>query len=138
MLREIPATYQNNPNTRKHWFTDSDMDLFIWHENEAPVRFQLSYNKQASEHVLNWNSDTGFSHNRIDTGEDRAHLKYKMSPILLPDAADDSKTQDLARKFLQASNNVQTSTADFIYARLLEYPKHRAKHPDAGPAEEDL
>lgn len=136
MLREIPATRQNNPDIRKRWFTDSDMDLYIWLKNDAPASFQLTYNKQDKEHAINWNSHTGFSHNRVDSGEEVAHLKYKMSPILLPDGNFDAP--DTAHKFLRASKNIDGTIADFTYARLLEYPEHHGKPPDAEPAPEDL
>jgi hypothetical protein len=136
MLREILATRQDNPDIKKRWFTDSNMDLYIWLNNETPVNFQLTYNKQDKEHAINWNNNTGFSHNRVDSGETTTHLKYKMSPILLPDG--DFDYPITAAKFLQASENIDRAIADFTYARLLEYPEHHGKSPDAEPAPEDL
>jgi len=136
MLREITATRQNSTDTQKRWFTDSDMDLFVWHINGEPVRFQLGYNKQANEHAINWNSTTGFSHNSVDSGDEITPSKYKMSPILLPDGEFDALA--IAAEFLQASKNIDETISDFIYARLLEYPGHYATPPNAAPAPEDL
>jgi hypothetical protein len=136
MLREIFATRQTNPNIRKRWFTCPEMDLYVWLINDIPTRFQLSYNKLENEHVINWNRDTGFSHNRIDSGEEGASLKYKMSSILLPDGNFDVSAT--TRKFQQASEKVDKSIAAFIYARLREYPVHHAKPLNVAPAPEDL
>lgn len=136
MLREISAIRHNSYRTTKRWFTDPDMDLFIWFKDLVPVRFQLSYNKLGDEHAINWHSENGFSHNRIDSGESFDPLKYKMSPILLAD--DDFDAFTTARNFLMASENIEESLADFIYARLLEYPGLHARHLSQKPVARDL
>ena len=136
MLREITSTRQNGNHLNKRWFTDSDMDLFIWFNNQAPTRFQLSYDKRGEEHAITWDSESGFSHNRVDTGEQQPVSKYKMTPILLPDGEFDAAT--IAREFLQASEKIEESLADFIYARLLEYPGRLAIHSMRGFASTDL
>ena len=136
MLKEIFATRQNSRYLMKRWFTDSSMDLFIWFRNQAPVRFQLSYNRHGDEYAINWNTNTGFSHSRIDPGEQFDPLKYKMSPILLADGEFDALTT--ARTFLRASKNIEESLADFIYARLFEYPGQHVIHPGQTPVSRDL
>jgi hypothetical protein len=135
MLREISSIRQNSKHMKKRWFTDSDMDLFIWFSQQTPTRFQLSYNKRGYEHAITWDIETGFTHNRVDTGE-QLQFKYKMTPILLPDGEFDAAT--VARDFLQASENIEESLADFIYARLLEYPGRFAIHSMRGSASKDL
>lgn len=136
MLREISSTRQNSNRLEKRWFTDTDMDLFIWLSNKEPSRFQLSYNKRDLEHALTWDIESGFSHNRVDTGEQQSVFKYKMTPILLADGEFDAAT--VARNFLQSSENIEESLADFIYARLLEYPGQFAIHSGQEPASKDL
>lgn len=136
MLREIPSTRQNSNHRKKRWFTNSDMDLFIWFHQQAPVRFQLSYNKPNNEHAITWDIDSGFCHDSVDSGEQFMHFKYKMTPILVSDGPFDAAT--VARNFLRASDNIEESLADFIYARLLEYPGQLAKHSARGSAAADL
>lgn len=136
MLREITSTRQNSKHMRKRWFTDSDMDLFIWFRHQVPVRFQLSYNKRGREHAITWDNAAGFSHNRVDNGEQEAQLKYKMTPILLADG--DFNAATIARNFLRASDNIEESLADFIFARLLEHPGQLAIHSERGPASKEL
>ena len=136
MLREISSTRQNNRHMRKRWFSDSDMDLFIWFRQQVPARFQLSYNKRSQEHAITWDSETGFSHNRVDSGEQETCFKYKMTPILLADGDFDAAT--IARDFLRASENIEESLADFIFARLLEHPGRLAIHPEKRPALKDV
>ena len=136
MLREISSTRQNSNHKKKRWFTDSDMDLFIWFNQRAPVRFQLSYNKRGQEHAITWDIETGFCHNSVDTGEQLLHFKYKMTPILVANGEFDAAT--VARDFLRASENIEESLADFIYARLLEYPGRLAIHSTQGSASKDL
>jgi len=136
MLREISSTRQNSNYRKKRWFTDSDMDLFIWSNQQAPVRFQLSYNKRGHEHAITWGIESGFCHNSVDTGEQFLHFKYKMTPILVADGDFDAAT--VASDFLRASENIEASLADFIYARLLEYPGRLAIHSTQGSASRDL
>ncbi len=120
MLREISSTRQSSMESRKRWFTDADMDLFIWLNQQAPTHFQLSYNKRSDEHTISWGISTGFNHYSVDDGEHFLHPRYKMTPILIADGDFDAAT--VARDFLRSSENIEESLADFIYARLLEYP----------------
>lgn len=136
MFREITSIRQNHNYSTKRWFTDSDMDLYIWFNQQAPARFQLAYNKRGREHAISWDSESGFSHYRVDDGEQQSQFKYKMTPILLDDGEFDVAT--IARDFLKASENIDESLADFIYARLLEYPGQLAIHSIWGPASKEL
>lgn len=136
MLREISSIRQSRNHRKKRWFTDADMDLFIWFSQQAPVRFQLSYNKRGQEHAITWDIEAGFCHNSVDTGEQFLHFKYKMTPILEADG--DFNAATVARDFLRASDNIEESLADFIYARLLEYPCRLAIRPAQGSASRDL
>ena len=112
MLREIRSARQNARGLIRRWFTDTDMDLFIWLNNQAPVKFQLSYDKREAEHALDWHHAHGFTRHCIDDGEGRS-ARYKMSPILL-------------------------NKADFIHARLLEYPVLRQVAPGQDVFSSDL
>lgn len=136
MLREITPIRQNSDRVKKRWFSSSDMDLFVWFNDQVPARFQLSYDKPAREHAITWDIESGFSHNSVDTGEHSPGTKYKMTPILVANGEFDAAS--IARKFLQASQNIEESLADFIYARLLEYPGRLSIHSMRGSASKDL
>jgi hypothetical protein len=129
MLREIRPVRQSSQHTFRRWFTDADMDLFIWFSNQTPVGFQLSYGKRELEHVISWERESGFSHSRVDDGEDRP-ARYKMTPILLSSSG--LNLSQIARSFLAASEAMDPSLADFIYARLLEHPRFRQGLSDQG------
>jgi len=124
MLYEIPHPRQSNRHHKKRWFTSCDMDLFVWFSDDAPIRFQLSYDKQKEEKAINWNFDLGFRHYRLDNGETIPNNypgRYKQTPILI-DLCDQQNLANIARNFLAASQNIDTGIADFIYARLMAHP----------------
>ncbi len=132
MLYEIPHLRQSKRSVQKRWFTSRDMDLFIWFHNDAPVRFQLTYDKRSIEKAISWNVHHGFRHYLVDTGE--YHLEhYKQTPILIESDARKNLTA-IARNFLAASENISIGLADFIYARLMAQPiatvNHGARHTD--------
>lgn len=129
MLREIRPVLQNSRPAIRRWFTDADMDLFIWFNNQVPVKFQLSYDKRELEHAISWDSERGFIHSRIDDGEDWPN-RYKMTPLMAGNGRFDAGR--VARNFLMASEFMDPTLADFIYARLLEYPGFRLKHSGRG------
>ena len=131
MLHEISNVKQKSQGQLRRWFTDNDMDLFIWFSRRAPIGFQLSYNKQTDEKALCWETGKGFKHYNVDSGEVEP-IKYKMSPIYSPDGDFDSYA--IARAFLHNSEHIEATLADFIYARLLEYPGSGEKHPDRDAA----
>ena len=120
MLHEIRAIRQNNRSLRRRWYHDHDMDLFVWLREGEPVRFQLSYDHSGDEKMVCWDYHHGVRHYRVDNGE-RPAGRYKMSPVLV-DTDDHFNPEQLARQFLAASENMQASLADFIYARLMACP----------------
>lgn len=130
MLREISAARQNS-DRKKRWFTDTDMDLFVWFENQVPIAFQLSYDKRELEHALSWSYDAGTTHSRVDNGEN-AVQRYKQAPMLRQNT--DFNLMQVARNFLSNSTLMETSLADFIFARLLEQPCHCATASDRDTA----
>ena len=127
MLREISSTQQNTHGKLKRWFTDSNMDLFIWFKNQVPVCFQLCYNKQQQEHSVSWHIDAGFTHHRVKPGSHQS--KYRTSFMQSVECEFDAATN--AHAFLLASQDcIEASLADFIFARLIEFPKQHDRHSD--------
>ncbi len=126
MLREIhPARCLHN--TRRRWFSDADMDLFVWLDSQMPVRFQLTWNKREMEQALSWDRNAGFILHQVDAGEYRV-TDYKMTPLLSPAVEETLDAAELATRFLRASDHIDPTLADFIYARLLEYPRQSRPH----------
>ena len=68
-------------------------------------------------------------HNRIDDGEGLP-ARYKMSPIMVNGAS--FASSKVARDFLIASEALDPALADFVYARLLEYPGFKLMLPGQG------
>lgn len=119
MLREIYSTRQNHQHRTKRWFTDANMDLFVWFRNQRPVCFQLCYKKCLLEHSISWHIQTGLSHSLIRP--EHRHIKYRLPASSAADEKFDATIA--ASEFLRASEHIETTLADFIFARLLEFPR---------------
>jgi len=124
MLREIYSTHQSHQPKSKRRFIDSNMELFVWFKNHIPVCFQLSYNKCQQEYSINWHMNTGLSHNLIKP--EYHHIKYRISLFNPSERMLD--TASAASEFLRASEDIDATLADFIFARLLESPNQLEKH----------
>jgi hypothetical protein len=69
MLHEIVGL-TDEPPARRRWFHDDYFDLFVWQTlNGDLTRFQLCYGILASERALVWQSQGGFFHDGLPTGE---------------------------------------------------------------------
>jgi hypothetical protein len=116
MLRSLPCR-KSEPG--KHWFSDAEHDLFYWLDPKGQViAFQFSYNKSTTEYMISWNISSVFSHSRIDDGEN-VNQKIKMTPILIPTEAPDCS--DLARRFQQISQALETAISNFIFTTLQNH-----------------
>lgn len=105
-------------NTIKRWFSDQAHDLLVWLNKEGGViAFQLSYNKGDNEHLLSWSEQQGYSHGRIDDGEDVCqHLK--MSPIMVSTGT--PNYAQVAEIFRSISASLEPGLVEFIYRKLAE------------------
>lgn len=116
MLRAI--SNQQQTDDRRLWFNDQDHDLFVWlDEQQQPLAFQFSYHTRQGEHCIHWHRQRGFSHDRIDSGEN-LHGRYKMTPIMVPDGRFDR--QQLAEKFQSVCEEMDPALAQFIYRTLAD------------------
>lgn len=118
MLQEIQNVKQNDKTFQRRWFTDLDMDLFIWSETDFTIHgFQLTYNKTGSEHAVTWNRNSGFRHNYVDNGESRPG-KYKSTPILVCNGKFDAVK--IANQFRKKSVNIEEDLTNFILDKLTK------------------
>lgn len=101
----------------KRWYSDQHNDLFIWLNEAGQITaFQFSYNKSSNEHLFSWSEQHGYSHDRIDDGED-VYLQIKMSPIMVPNGAVDCV--QVAATFLRISTALEPQLIEFIHHKLL-------------------
>ena len=87
-------------------------------KDNKPLSFQFCYNKRQDEHVISWHQHSGYSHEKIDSGETSVH-SYKITPIMMPDSEFDCDA--LASHFRTISTNLDKALADFVYEKLLSY-----------------
>lgn len=67
MLREIAGVRQDRPGVRRRWFQDDYLDLFVWTDaSGGVVAFQLAYERNGDEHLLEWERSRGYLHRRVD------------------------------------------------------------------------
>lgn len=128
MLREMK--FPRKPiRTYRRWFTDSDMDLYVWFIGERPVRFHLAWNKRGRIQSISWNSESGFNDSRLDLFE-LLLLVAGASPLRQNNT--EFNIAVLANRFLRNCEHIEPTLADFIYARLLEFPGRAERLPDRG------
>ena len=120
MLTELKEARQVSGEPPRRWFCDDTFDLIVWYSPEKSILgFQLCYRELAEERALTWFEDSGFSHSRVDDGEDRP-ARAKMTPILVPDGVfDGSRVGEL---FRQASAEMDQDVATFVLETIAGYP----------------
>ena len=120
MLRELRDVAQVPGEPHRRWFEDDGLDLVVWSSPEGTiVGIQLSYEKGTNrERALTWFKDAGFSHMRVDDGENQPG-KYKMAPILVPDGTFD--VDELLRIFESASRSLDPAVSEAVAEVIRGY-----------------
>ena len=136
MLKEISKFRHYAGHANRRMYSDSDMDLYIWFNKEVPVRFHLTYNKRGGCRSLGWNNECGFERKRLMQIETVARVMGVSDTfdLLISQDNTDLPASVLAHQFLHSSERIAPWLADFIYARLLEYPGRDAVYIDQGTA----
>jgi len=98
MFREIKEANRKRREPKRRWYTDLNMDLFVWfNENDELVSYQLTYDKPHAEKALIWSEEKGFSHLGVDDGTRPG--KHPGSPLLVADGViNASKIVSLLKK----------------------------------------
>ena len=121
-MYEIQNVKQDSADLKKRWFFDHEMDLLVWlHKNAEIVGFQLCYDKLKNPHALTWHKDKGYTHNRIDYGEDKIGY-LRGSPILLMNGAFERKR--IAGVFKRESSKIDDAISTFVYEKILAFSFH--------------
>jgi len=118
-LHEVINIAQPDPNLTKRWFNCQAADLFVWHDGNQYIRFEFCYNKHINEHSLRWQENIGFSHARIDDGENTT--KHKESPVLLE--ANEIDSDYIYEVFETLSTNVEPIVREFILGLLAGHAR---------------
>lgn len=124
MLREINAVKQDPGEGPKRWFSDPEMDLFVWWDPSGGIRkFQLACKATADEkgggpeRALTWTASGGFLRHLVDDGEGKP-ARYKAAPILVP--AESFPIAELVETFMERARHLEPGIRDFVVARLDE------------------
>jgi hypothetical protein len=95
------------------------MDLIVWYADDGSIYgFQLCYDLQRYERALTWLPQNGFSHNRVDDGEDVV-MGHKRAPVLVADGVFD--VAKVSRRFHQDAERVPNDVREFVSGKLREY-----------------
>jgi hypothetical protein len=117
MLVEAKNVVQQSGEATRRWFYDKDFDLYTWHNAAGDiVRFELCYDKSQHERALIGDRKSGYSHVKVDGGEEKLG-RYKMTPIFVADGVFDYKR--ISKEFKAASNNIEQELAQFVYLKIL-------------------
>jgi hypothetical protein len=121
MLEAIRALRQDDPDGVRYWFQDDFFDLFAWTDSAGNVvSFQLCYDRLLRERVLAWSATAGFSHRRIDDGENLPG--HKMAPIMMADGHFVAPV--VAAEFDRRSGNIEQRWRQFMLGKIAEAGRH--------------
>jgi hypothetical protein len=120
MLKEKRDVRQIEGEGYRRWFADKYFDLIVWYEDESAetcVGFQLCYDKEGTERALTWSKQHGYSHTKVDDGENP--YSSKMTPVLVSDGVFEHET--VRKQFLDAADNLEDDLTAYIDDKLQAY-----------------
>ncbi len=118
MLREITTVKRKVGNLTRRWFSDESIDLFVFFDKaDEMIQIQLSYDKLNNEHILCWKKDVGFSHDRVDDGQDVSGKAR--APIMVENGAFD--IDNILLQFKDASDGANIELFNTVYDKLIEF-----------------
>jgi hypothetical protein len=119
MLQPIRGVRQDGTGRERHWFQDDYFDLFAWTDAAGEVvAFQLCYDRLNNERVLAWSATAGFSHRRIDDGEELP--TQNLSPIMVADGW--FATSHVCAEFAARSAAIDRRLREFIGMKIAQAP----------------
>ena len=122
-LIELKTNQQGADQSRRRWFSSTDMDLIVWYRNDDAIAgFELYYDKNIREHVFIWSADNGFAHLAVDDGEQKPVLSHKEAPILIPDGyVDPNRISTLFEKSIE---NLPFEIVTLVRRKLMQHPEY--------------
>lgn len=119
MIKEVSSLRQIPGEPHRHWFSDKYFDLIVWHDRDNGISgFQLCYDPKDLPHAFTWLQDEGFFHDAIDDGDDPS-LKYKASPILVPDGV--FAASNLLAQFQEASPSLPATIRSLVTDKITQF-----------------
>ena len=121
MLKECKNVRQIKGDRKRRWFFNGYFDLIVWFDEDKEIfGFQLCYDIGRFERALTWRKDSGYSHNRIDSGE-YGGLNLKESPILVRDGY--FNKVEIDDRFLKESAEIDQKISNFVHQKLEAFDK---------------
>lgn len=114
-MKEHRLTLSYPTEEPRKWFSDDYFDLIVWYGSTGQITsFQLCYDVAEDQRAISWDVVKGFSHSRIDEGEDNP--EQNRSPILIPDTEKIDHT--VIEKFTEHSKSLESKTTCFVLEKL--------------------
>ena len=116
MLTEKEQARQKSGESNRRWFRDDFFDLIVWFDATGQVLlFQLSYDPDGVDGLLEWRRASGLSHFTVDT-EGRRPARHARTPFLVPTPAPDTKP--LVDRFAAEAVEIDARLVDFVLGEL--------------------
>jgi hypothetical protein len=117
MLIEMRDVRQVPGDRFRRWFADETLELVIWYEPQGSIHgFQVCYDPQGTPRALTWTEEKGFSHAKVDGGEESVFSNR--TPILCAGGKYD--TALLRNAFLASAGNLLEPERSFVEKKLAE------------------
>ncbi len=95
---------------QRSWFNSPEADLYLWHQNEAVIKFEFCYNKGWHEQSIRWQDGQSCKKMCVDDGE--SNPRHKQASILM--ACGQPNWQAAARAFRLSSERLPLELRHFI------------------------
>ena len=123
MLREIRGVRQDNPGLTRRWYQDEFFDLYTWHTAAGKLAgFQLCYDLPRKERALTWHQKHGFSHSKVDAGDNG---RVGGSPLLEGTAPFPHRL--VRSRFIKHAATIDAPTREAIIDKMREYGRAMAR-----------
>ena len=120
MLQELQVG-QAPGELHRRWFRDDYFDLIVWYASDRIAGFQLCYDRLGHERAITWFPDRGFSHDRVDAGDDSP--TKSLAPMLVPAARGSFAPAQIVLRFEAATISIDSTVRGFVLSRLRDLPK---------------
>lgn len=119
MLKERTDVRQRADESHRRWWVDGFFDLIVWTNDAGDVvLFQLAYDPDGADGLIEWRPASGLSHFKVDTAE-RKPARHARAGFLIPsDPPED--LSDVLRRFEEASGSLEAGLRAFVLDRLQE------------------
>lgn len=132
MLSEDISVRQFDGEPVRRWFSDHYFDLIVSFDGQAEelgriISFQLCYDKLGDERALFWTRPAGYTHYRVDTGEDGA--RSKRTPVFIPGGQ--FEQAKIVERFREQCTQIDQQIAQFVFQKISEYQPSKDLPPSA-------